>query len=162
MKINPSKSRGISIVTGKLVDQRFCINDEPIPTILEKPIKSLGRHYDRSLKDCGQVQQLIREIKRGLETINQSMLPGGKLKLWCLQVGLLPRLIWPLTVADTPLTKVEKMERKISSYVRKWLGASQCLNSISLYGHGMLELPLSSLVEEFKCTKARQVMTLSE
>lgn len=161
MKINQSKSRSISIVAIKLVDQRFCINDEPIPTILKKPIKSLGRNYDRSLKDCEQVQQRNQEVKRSLETIDQSMLPG-KLKLWFLQFGLLPQLMWPLTVADTPLRKVKKMERKISYYVRKWLRVPQCLNSISLYGQGILDLPLSRLVEEFKCTKARQVMTLSE
>lgn len=72
------------------------------------------------------------------EISNQSMLLG-KLKLWCLQFGLLPRLMWPLAVVDILLTKVEKMERMIGSCVRKWLGAPQCLNNISLYGHGIFE-----------------------
>lgn len=52
-------------------------------------------------------------------------------------------------MVDITLTKVEKMER-ISSYVRKWLGAPQSFCTIS------------SLVEEFKCTKVRLEMTLSE
>lgn len=43
MEIKPSKSRSISIVKGQIVNERFHINDELIPTILEKPIKSLGR-----------------------------------------------------------------------------------------------------------------------
>lgn len=63
------------------------------------------------------------------------------LKLWCLQF-VLPRLMWPLTVVDIPLND-EKVERMISSYVRKWIGAPRSLNIISLYGHGMLELPTS-------------------
>ncbi len=51
--------------------------------------------------------------------------------------------MWPLIVVDIPLTNDEKVERMISSYVRKWIGASRSLNIISLYGHGMLELPTS-------------------
>ncbi|KAJ8389272.1 hypothetical protein AAFF_G00121370 [Aldrovandia affinis] len=35
-------------------------------------------------------------------------------------------------------------------------------NNIGLYGHGALELPVSSLTEEYKCTKVRLNMTLTE
>lgn len=35
MKINPSKSRSISIVKGKLSGHRFYIDEEPIPTVRE-------------------------------------------------------------------------------------------------------------------------------
>ncbi len=161
MKIKPSKSRSISITKGKLSDQRFFINSEPIPTISEKPIKSLGRCYDASLRDCSQVEQLKQDVARDLKKLDHSMLPG-KLKLWCLQFGLLPRLLWPLTVIDIPITAVQKMERTVSAYVRKWLGVPKCLSSISLYGHGILDLPLSSLVEEFKCAKSRLELTLTE
>ena len=98
---------------------------------------------------------------KGLEVIDKSMLPG-KLKIWCLQFGLLPRIMWPLTIYDLTLTRVEKMERMISSYVRKWLGVPRCLSSVALYGQGLLQLPLSSLTQEFKCTKVRLGMTLAE
>lgn len=43
MEIKPSKSGSISIVKGQLAIDRFHMNNEPVPTILEKPIKSLGR-----------------------------------------------------------------------------------------------------------------------
>ena len=43
MKIKPSRSRSISIIKGKLSDQSFYIGDEAIPTVSEKPVKSLGR-----------------------------------------------------------------------------------------------------------------------
>ncbi|KAE8288507.1 hypothetical protein D5F01_LYC12379 [Larimichthys crocea] len=42
MKFKPSKSRSISIVRGKLVDQRF-YNEAPIPLVSEQSVKSLGR-----------------------------------------------------------------------------------------------------------------------
>lgn len=103
---------------------------------------------------------ITQELTKDLEIINKSILPS-KLKIWCLQFGLLPCLMWPLTMYDITLTMVEKMENMVSSYVRKCLGAPQCLSSITLYGQGLLQLPLSSLTEEFKCTKARLEMTLS-
>ena len=159
MKIKPSKSRSISIVKGKLSDHRFHIGEEPIPMVSEKPVKSLGRWYDASLKDKEQVEQLRKEVAGGLESIDKTLLPG-KLKLWCMQYGLLPRLLWPLTLYEVPLSKVEKLERMVNSYVRKWLGVPRCLSSIGLYGKGMLHLPISSLAEEYKCAKVRLEMML--
>ena len=161
MKFKPSKSRSISIVKGKLTDQRFHINNAPIPLVSELPVKSLGRLYNARLKDSDQSDQLREETIKGLVSIDKTLLPG-KLKLWCLQFGLLPRLMWPLTVYEIPMTKVEKLERTVSSYIKKWLGLPRCLSNIGLYGHGALELPISSLTEEFKCTKVRLNMTLTD
>ncbi len=161
MKLKPSKSRSISIVRGKLVDQRFHIDETPIPTVLEMPVKSLGRWYNASLKDSDQSDQLREETIKGLDSINNTLIPG-KLKLWCLQFGLLPRLMWPLTVYEVPITKIEKLERTVSSYIKKWLGLPRCLSNIGLYGRSALELPFSSLTEEYKCTKVRLDITLTE
>jgi hypothetical protein len=161
MKVKPSKSRSLSIVKGKVVDKKFAINEEVMPTVLEKPVKSLGRWYDASLSDKAQVEELRRETRQGIAKIDKSGLPG-KLKLWCLQFGLLPRLMWPLTVYEVPLSKVERMEKMINSFVRKWLGVPRCLSSVALYGKGIVELPISNLTEEFKCAKVRLEMTLTQ
>ena len=51
---------GISIIKSQVVDKRFYINSEAIPTVSEKPVKSLGRWYDNDLKDTvcvGEVRQ---------------------------------------------------------------------------------------------------------
>lgn len=45
MKIKSSKSRG------ELLDHHQHTGKEPIPSVSEKPVKSLGRWYDGSLKD---------------------------------------------------------------------------------------------------------------
>ena len=68
MKIKPSKSRSISIAKGKLKNVKFCIGDDPIPTVSEQPVKSLGRWYDASLSDKDQVQQIRQDITNNLET----------------------------------------------------------------------------------------------
>ncbi len=54
------------------------------------------------------------------------------------------------------------MERTMTSYVKKWLGVPRCLTNISLYGKGVLELPITSLTEEYKCSKVRLQMTLKD
>ena len=161
MAIKPSKSRSISIVKGQLVNERFHISNEPIPTVLEKPIKSLGRWYSAELKDSEQVEQIRQETIGGLKQINSTALPG-KLKLWCFQFGLLPRLMWPLSIYEVTLSHVNRLERLVNAQVRKWLGLPRCLTSIGLYGNGALSLPISSLQEEYKCAKTRLEMTLTE
>ena len=59
-----SKSRSLSIVKGKVIDKRFAINEEVMPTVLEKPVKSLGRWYDKSLSDKSQVEEFRQETRR--------------------------------------------------------------------------------------------------
>ena len=131
MKFKPSKSRSLSVVKGKLSDQRFYIGEEPIPMVAEKPIKSLGRWYDATLKDTVQVEQLRQDTISGLQCIEKTMLPG-RLKLWCLQFGLLPRLMWPLTIYEVPISRIDKLERLVSSFARKWLGVPYGLKFVSL------------------------------
>jgi len=82
--------------------------------VSEKPVKSLGRWYDGDLKDTVQVEEVRRQAVEGLKSINSCALPG-KLQLWCFQFGLLPRLLWPLTVYKVSLTRVDKLEALISS-----------------------------------------------
>ncbi|XP_058852591.1 uncharacterized protein LOC131699527 [Acipenser ruthenus] len=161
MQFKPTKSRSISIIKGKVVDKTFFINGEAIPTVSEKPVKSLGRWYDGDLKDTVRVGEVRQQAVEGLKSIDSCALPG-KLKLWCFQFGLLPRLLWPLTVYEVSLTTVEKLEALISSYIRKWLGVPRCLSRVGLYGKGILQLPVSALTEEFKCAKVRLEMTLVE
>lgn len=52
------------------------------------------------------------------------------------------------------------MEQAVTSYVKKWLGVLRCLTNISLYGKGVLELPI--MREEYKCSKIRLHMTMKD
>jgi len=58
-------------------------------------------------------------------------------------------------VYEFPISKAEKLERTVSAYIKKWLGLQRCLGNIGLYRHSALELPISSLTEEYKCIKVR-------
>lgn len=70
--------------------------------------------------------------------------------------------MWPLTLYKVPVSKVEELERLVSFDARKWLGLSRCLSSIGLYGKGILDLPISSLSEEYKFVKVRLELMLQD
>ncbi|KAL7877269.1 hypothetical protein SRHO_G00039140 [Serrasalmus rhombeus] len=137
MKIKPCKSRRISVVKGQITNDIFTINDEPIPPILQRPIKSLGRWYNASLNDTEQIEQLRQDTISGLKQINNTGLPG-KLKLWCFQFGLLPRLMWPITIYEVTSSHISRLERLVNAQVRRWLGLPRCMSSVGLYVDGPL------------------------
>ena len=61
------------------------------------------------------------------------------------------------------LIHVYEMERGISGYIRNCLDVPRSLSNIALYRHNTrLYLPLSSLIEKFKDTKAWLSMTLRD
>lgn len=65
---------------------------------------------------------------------------------------MLPGVMWLLTMAT-----LEGVERQVNKHV--WLRITPSLTSVGLYiRSGQLQLPLSSVVEEFKVAKCRAVM----
>ncbi|XP_035826308.1 uncharacterized protein LOC106012167 [Aplysia californica] len=155
MKFKAKKSRSLTINKGKQKQLKFTIAGEQMPTVKEQPVKSLGRWYSGTLSDRSQGVEIMMQAENGLKAIDQTKLPG-KHKIWCLQFALYPRLAWPLTMYEVALSRVEMIERKCNSYIRKWLGLSRIINTSSLYRHrGALQLPLTSIVEIYKADAGR-------
>lgn len=160
MQFNPKKSRSLSILKGKLTKSIFSIQGSEIPTIQDQDIRCLGKNYDSTLKDGENLQSTLMQLKTWLKVIDNSQLLG-RFKVWCFQHGIIPRLQWPFLLYDFPMTQVEAMERLCSKFVRKWLGVPPSFSAVNLYSKtSKLRLPVSSVVEEFKATKARAVSTL--
>ena len=161
MKFNASKSRSLVLNKGKSSNRvRFKVDGELIPSLSEKSIKCLGKIFDETLKDCNNVRNTTQQLDKWLETVDKCDLPG-KYKVWCYQYGILPRALWPLMVYDFPLSAVERMEKRTSSKLRKWLGVPPSFTNIGLYGNDVkLKLPISSLTEEYKAGKVRAALTL--
>ena len=77
-------------------------------------------------------------------------------------MGILPGLMWLLLIYEIATTTVEAMERKVSGYLRRWLGVPP-FTSIGLYSISIqLRSPVSSVVEYFKVAKCPLVMTLRD
>ena len=85
------------------MEESFYTDSEVISSIVEKPVKSLGRWYNCTLSDRGEVEELREFIVKTINTIDKTFLLD-KLKLWCLQFGLLPRIRWPLTVHEAAIS----------------------------------------------------------
>ncbi|KAJ7995782.1 hypothetical protein DPEC_G00248160 [Dallia pectoralis] len=105
---------------------------------------------------------MLNQAEEWLNTLERSGLPG-KYKVCGYQHGILPRLLWPLLVYEVPLTTVETLERRINSFLRRWLFVPKSFCSIGLYSSGSkLQLPITSVVEEFKTAKVRLAMMLRD
>ena len=95
MKAKPKKSRSLSLVGGSVREIHFKIGGDTIPSVREKPVKSLGRLYSIPLSDRHRRIEVQKVALKGLKSIDKTCLPG-KMKAWCYQHDLLPLLLWPL------------------------------------------------------------------
>ncbi|KAK3735128.1 hypothetical protein RRG08_054480 [Elysia crispata] len=163
MKFKPKKSRSLSVRKGKIdATTIFTVASQQIPTVSQEPVKSLGRWYDSSMKDTKRGLETVELATEDLLAINRYGLQS-KLKVWCLQFMLIPKLLWPLLVYEICLTTVEAIEAKINKFTRRWLGVPPDLTDVAIYSRkAKLRLPLKSILEEYKCGKARLLSMLED
>ena len=162
MKAKPKKSRSLSLVSGAVREIHFKIGGDKIPTVREKPVKSLGCLYSIPLTDRHRGTEVQKVALKGLKSIDKTCLPG-RMKAWCYQHGLLPRLLWPLQMYEIAISRVEQIQQYSNKYLRKWFGVPPCFSKVGLYTNsGNLQLPISSLVEEFKIGKVRLHMMMKD
>ena len=163
MKFKPKKSRSLSVRKGKIdATTIFTVASQQIPTVSQEPVKSLGRWYDSSMKDTKRGLETVELATKGLLAIKRCGLQG-KLKVWCLQFMLIPKLLWPLLVYEICSTTVEAIEAKINKFTRRWLGVPPGLTDVAMYCRkAKLRLPLKSILEEYKCGKARLLSMLED
>jgi len=74
---------------------RFSISGIPIPTLSEKPMKSLRKIFDSNLKDTASNKNYCKELEVWLKEVNKSGFPR-KFKAWIYQLRIIPRFLWPL------------------------------------------------------------------
>lgn len=78
---------------GKVTDKfRFLLNGTVIPTITERPVKSLRKVFDASLRDSAAAQTTIKELDSWLSAVDKFGLPG-RFTAWIYQHGVLPRVL---------------------------------------------------------------------
>ncbi|GAA6111895.1 uncharacterized protein LOC122132692 [Tachysurus ichikawai] len=114
----PKKSKSLVIQKGKKTGKFKLVQGEVIPNIQGNQIRCLGKWYDDSLSDKNSISSTGKQVEEWLKKIDKSGLPG-KYKCWIFQHGLLPRLMWLLTVYEVLLPTVEEMERKFNKHLRR-------------------------------------------
>ena len=162
MKAKSKKSRSLLLVGGSVREIHFKVGGDKIPTVREKPVKSLERLYSIPLTDRHRGTEVQKVALKALKLIDKTCLPG-KMKAWCYQHGLLPRLLWPLQMYEIVISRVERIQQYSNKYLRKWLGVPPCFSKVCLYTNSEnLQLPISSLVEEFRIGKVRLHMMMND
>ena len=114
---------------------------------MDSLIKCLGKWYDTCLKDSNNIQCNKYQFQEGY----RPNWTTRKNKTWLFQLGLLPRLMWPLMLTMITTSTVEGFEKKINRHILGFHPVSLVLDSRT----NQLQLPLSSLVEEFKVAKGK-------
>ena len=154
MKFKPTKSRLFVMKKGRMVDKfRFSIAGTMIPTLSECPVKSLGK-INITLRDTDAVRTEVGDLELRLTRVDKALI---------YQHAVLPRILWPLIVYDSPMTIVEAMEKKSNSYLWRWLGLPKNLNSAALYDtSNALQLPFRGLMEECVVSRTREAISYSD
>ena len=156
------KCRSLVIFKGQVQRRSLKLGGDTITPIQDKPVKYLGKEYKATLNESEQIQDVQRNLKIELKKIDKCKLPG-RYKCWIVQHMLIPRLMWPLTIYNIPLTKVEELQKKITISLKKWMGIPKNFSTDCMYSKSSrLKLPFSSLIEEYKATKARNMVTFTE
>lgn len=163
MVFRARKSRSLIIKKGRVTSKfSLQVQGEVIPSIMDNPIKSLGKWFNALLTDGAIVTDAVKQTEEWLKKIDKSLLPG-KFKTWLYQHGLVPRLLWLFTACEFPTTVVEGIEKKTNKHLQRWLGIPPGFSSVGLYiRSGQLRLPLSSVVEEYKVAKCRVILSLRD
>ena len=112
--------------------------------------------------DHNTFSRLRQQVKDSMEIIDKKQLPD-KHKAWMYEHGLLTKLIWSLTLYEIPTTAVEVLNVPWANTS----GDRLVFHPVSLTLDSMgkttkLKLPLSSVLEEFKVSKTRLVVTLKD
>ena len=112
-----------SMRKGKVTPRSYMFGGETVPTILQQPVKGLGRMYSILLTDRYQLREAGTAY--GVWRIDKCCLPG-KYKAWCYQFGLLPQLliaiagVWYSTIIHW--ANGAESERKVTKMARCSLG----------------------------------------
>ena len=85
------------------------------------------------------------------------------MKVWVYQNLSLAMIGWPLMIYEILLSWVEAVETYLNSYLRKWLGVSKNMSSVSLYCYETpCPLPIHGIVTEFKKCKVGGLLQLRQ
>ena len=96
----PAKSRSLVLKRGKMTDKfHFSLDGTQMPSLSEKPIKSLDKTFDHTFKDAASIKATNRELEAWLSPMDKLGLPG-KFKAWIYQHSILPRILWSLLVYE--------------------------------------------------------------
>ncbi|XP_052268193.1 uncharacterized protein LOC127869579 [Dreissena polymorpha] len=140
MKLKAVKSRALVIKKGQTTERfKLHVQNEEIPLIVKSPIKYLGKWFDASLRDRDSAKKLKHSLVAPAGIAPKTSLATDTVR-GCYYDSRSPR--------EDYQKAPQKVARRTAKFHKDWTNK--------------LQLPLSSLVDEFKIAKTRLVLTLRD
>ena len=158
-----SYSLAITGQTGRVYDAKLAMTGEPLPFLADKAVKFLGLPITTRF-DSEEIKSiLMSKLDNYLTRVHEAPLTRQQ-KLRIYKEALIPRLNWLLTIADLPLTWVERtLEPPARKYLKMWSGLPRCADPSRLYlsrSLGGLEMPsLATAFKELQITQYTGLLT---
>ena len=150
-EVNECVAVAITGQTGRVYDPKLAMAGEPLPLLADKAVKFLGLPITTRFDSKEIKSSLMSKLDNYLTRVHKAPLSRQQ-KLHIYNEALIPCLNWLLTIADLPLTLVERtLEPPARKYLKMWSGLPRCADPSRLYlprSLGGLEMP--SLPTVFK------------
>ena len=168
LKAKVSKCSAISIngQTGRTTNPRLHIAQEMIPYLGNRSTSFLGLPINATLSLDSIKLQLQSKLEKFLTVTDQSPLSRQqKLKIY--RNAICPRLTWLLSLADIPLTWVERtLEPPVTKLLKKWCGLSRSADPARIFiskPKGGLDIPsIASCFKKAQVSKYTLLMTAAD
>ena len=165
-KVPKCRSLVIQASTGRRITPNLSIGGQTIPPVEDDTFKFLGMPV-RVYKNNEEARLSIQgNLQRMLEAIDTTPLTRQQ-KLRLFRHGVCPRLSWPLTVEDLPISWLEReLQPLATKAIKKWAGMARSSNISILFlpaKRGGLALPsLVDLYKKMQATRMVQLVTSSD
>ena len=106
-KVNKCVAVAITGQTGRVYDPKLAMAGEPLPSLADKAVKFLGIPITTQFDSEEIKSSLMSKLDNYLTRVHKAPLTRQQ-KLHIYKEALIPHLNWLLTIADLPLTWVER------------------------------------------------------
>ena len=107
------------IIKDEVSSRKIMIQEKPIQSIQEEPVKFLGKWYNANLNEKAQIDGIVKRVREDLKKVEKCRLPG-RYKAWVVQQMLMPRLMWPLSIFNVPMSTIETIQKLITQALKRW------------------------------------------
>ena len=78
LEVKPVKCRSLVLIKGEMSKRTPEINGHVISSIADKPVKYLGKIYNKRLNDREQTEETVKELRTNLKKLDRCRVPGTR------------------------------------------------------------------------------------
>ena len=162
-KVPKCCSLAVQASSGRVYDPQLSLCGQTIPHIGSGTFRFLGAPVTVHNSQDKAKTALLEKLQTMLAKVDATQL-SSRQKLRLFRDAVCPRLTWDLSLADLPISWVEKnLDTLTTKFLKRWTGLAKSANTCRLYlpkCKGGLQLPsISTTFKKLKCAKAASLMS---